>query len=625
MKAYTLFLLNVLCWPLLFGQTSFNALTDKGYQELSDGNAEAARQTLERALRVLPTELKLGAKADFYSNLGVAYYQTGDYRKGIDAYKLSLGVYQQIDNDSLVAGALLNLGLAYKEIGAFKQATKELTNAARLSERYGNRQELSAAWNAIGNIQKDAGNFSKALVYHQRALRIRKDIRYNKGIADSYHNIGTLYLEWKRYKEAEQYLLEALQRKKVLNNQSNLVNTLSSLGRLYLALREPKKALTYLNSAYELRLEAGNSTKAASSLYYLGTYYASVGNPTKALELFRQTQDIARTYHDTPLLADALEGEIHILERKAGNSPLIEKYQDLINSREKEAEDANRKEAARLEVEYDVERKEQEIKLRRKQSKLDHMRIENEELRNQQLVSWLIGLTLAMLVASLLLYQIRKRKRYIELQNQELHEQRDEIKHLHQELSHRTKNYFILLSGILKSDKAHVKHEETYKVLQQNIRRLDAMSLVQHYLLDDSARRNKEVRLDAYLGKLVDLIVYNLFPNGSDLKLTREINAIHLDYDSAMRLAISLNELLCNAVEHGLIHSQTPELFVSVKQSGKKIEMCVRDNGPGIEEQQIRSKAIKGQELIAKLLQKVGGTVTYHNDNGCVAIVGIRI
>jgi len=624
MKCHALFIISLFICHSGFSQTNFTRLLDKGYLELSEGNSAAAKQTLEKALAVIPQHLDLEEKANFFNNLGVAYFQTGNYKKGIDAYENALMFYKKLNNDSLVAGALLNLGIAYKDIGAFEKATSVLTKAALLSEHYGNQQELSAAWSAIGSIQRETENYEKALEYHQRALRIRKSIKYYKGIADSYNNIGTVYLEWKRYSLAEEYLLESLRRKKILNNQSNTVNTLSSLGRLYVAKHEPEKALFYLNHAYEMCQDIGNSFKAAESLYYLATYYASIDDRPKALELYRKAQEMARASHDYSLLADALMGEINLLKISKVQDPLLEKYQELVDTREHAANDENRKEMARLEIEYDVERKERALEISKKQTKLDKARLENEGLRNQQLIGWIIGLSLLAITSSILWYQIRRRKHQIEIQNQELEEQKNEITYLHQELSHRTKNYFGLLGGILKSDKSLVKHPEAMGVLEENIRRLEAMSLVHHYLLDDSARDNKEVRLDTYFAKLIDLVIANLFPQGTDLSVNREIEAVYMDYDIAMRLAIVLNELICNAIEHGLNQSKTPELSVFVRKRESGIELIVKDNGPGITEQQLESQTVKGKELIIKLLHKINGSIRYSNENGCRVTVTLQ-
>lgn len=625
MLRFVLFLTSILAYTLATAQGDFNSLTDKGYQELFDGKPAAAKQTLEQALKVLPDDLDTEQKGDFFNNLGVAYYQTGSYKKGLDAYEKALEIYQRLHNDSIEASAILNLGLAYKEIGASKQAISLLTKAARLDEKYGNQQELSSAWNAIGNIQLYEGNFEKALDYHQRALKIRQRIGYDKGTADSYNNIGQVYLEWKQYDKAEYYLLKALDLKKKLSNQSNVVNTLSALGELYVATNEPKKAKAYLDQAYELNKEAGNSPKTAASMYYLGTYYASQNNRPKALELFRQVQDICKNSRDYTLLSKALLGEINLLKQGSEGSVLITKYQELTDVRDRIALDENRKEIARLEIEYDVERKEREIDNRRKQAKLDKIRIENDALRKQQLTGWVIGLSLVVITVVILLYQIRRRKHFIELQNRELEQQRDEITHLHQELSHRTKNYFGLLGGILKSDKSQVKHPEATKILEENIRRLEAMSLVQKYLLDSSSQQNKEVRLDIYLQNVVDSIVLTLLPRDNNLVLDCKIEPIYLDYDVSMRLAIALNELICNAIEHAFVDVERPELTISVKRIGNQLEMIVKDNGPGISDVQLNTEAIKGRNLIRKLLYKLEGTVQYHNQDGCVVTVVIKV
>lgn len=606
-------------------QTTFDRLTDKGYNELAEGNVTAARRDLEKALSVIPKKLPLEDKAIFFNNLGVARYQCGEYKKGIDDYTAALGYYQKMGNDSLYAESLHNLGLAYKEIGLYERATKELLQSARTFEKNGNLKELSSAWNAIGNIQRDLGDFEKALFYHKKALNIRKNIGYEKGIADSYHNIGSVYFDSQQYEKSEFYLLEALGRKRLLGNQSNLMNTLSLLGRLYINKDEPEKAISYLTSAYNMRLQVGNSAKTASSIYYLGVYYASIGDKTKALELFSHAAEMAEMISDRQLLADALVGEIDLLKKQKQESRLIEKYHQLLQVREQIALDVNRKELARLEISYGVERKDREIQLGKKQAKIDRIRIENQELKNQRLLGWLIVIALLACVISIAFYQLRKRKSYIERQNKELEEQKNEIIYLHNELSHRTKNYFGLLSGILQSDKLRARSKETIEVLDINIRRLEAMSMVQHYLLDSSARQNKEVRLDAYFSKLIDLILLHLFPHGSELRFHQEIEVIYLDYDIAMRLAIVLNELLCNALEHGFETVEHPELFISVKQIGRQIRLLVRDNGKGISEEEIHSTTQNGVGLVSKLVQKMNGTIHYKNENGCVATVEITV
>lgn len=611
MLRYSLFLLVFVLSTATYGQSQFYKLLDQGGQSLLDGDIPKARALLERARKIIPSNLSSEDRSIFYNNLGVVYYQSGEYKTCVDWYQLELDIYKKTGKDSLAAGALYNLGLVYKEIGLHKKAMQELLGSARVFERLGSSKELSSAWNSIGVMQLDLGNFEKALVYHERALQLRETIGYSKGVADSYHNIGDVHLAWKHYAKAEVYLQEALRQKKQLNNQSNVINTLCALGKLYIAVGESKKAYGYLLQAYTIAKTIGNSPKTAESTCYLAAYYGSVGEKEKAIELYQRTQTMARASSDWALLSDALQGEITLIENERPVTEIIKKYHELLEAKEKVTKELNSKELAKLEISYDVERKNAELKLRRKQASIDR-------LSNQRLTAWLVAVAGVAIFAAIAFYQTRRRRRQVEVQ-------RDQIGHLHHELSHRTKNYFTMLSGILKSDRKKAKNEEVTRVLDVNIHRLEAMSLVQGYLLGNSAQSDKTVRLDAYLDHLISELIINLLPNENDLQVNKELDTIFLDYDRAMRVAIVLNELICNAIEHGLNDLKEPLLTISLKHYDDQLVLRVHDNGPGLPAELLQSKTVKGRDIIEKLLSSIDGTISYRNENGCLAEVTVDL
>jgi len=623
MTRYTL-LIILFFHTLGFSQKAFDQLLDSGYEQLIDGDFAKALLKLEQAQQLLPQKLPLEEKAVFFNNLGVAYYQTGAYKKGIDCYKTAVGYYRTMKNDSLFAESVCNLGLAYKEIGLYENATRELIRAARIFEREHYLQALSSTWNALGNIQREISNYEKALDYHQRALNIRKAIGYEKGVADSYHNIGYLYFKWKEYEKARTTLEEALDYKRKLGNPANLLTTLTLLGEVYLLKHRPEKAATCFNEAYYLRQKSNNSAKIAFSLLYLGNYYKSLGHRLKAYETYRQAQQLARTANDFPVLAEALAGEISLLRIDGDNDLLIKRYEELLQLREQLVQDANRKELARLEIDYDVDRKTSELKVRRKQNRLDKMNIENQRLRNQALMTGLVLSVALVITVIFALFWLKQRNRRIKEQNRYLDLQKQEITDLHQELSHRTKNYFSMLSRILKSDLRNAKHEETKRVLDENIHRMRAMSMVQHFLLDDSTKRHSEVQLDSYLNHLTDELLLHLVPNESTVRVHKHFTPLHVEYNKAVRIALVLNELICNVIEHGLPETIKPELFITVDRQDQTLLLTVRDNGPGISEEKLTTTG-KGSNLIKKILHSIDGTVTYNNRNGCLVNVKINL
>jgi two-component sensor histidine kinase len=117
----------------------------------------------------------------------------------------------------------------------------------------------------------------------------------------------------------------------------------------------------------------------------------------------------------------------------------------------------------------------------------------------------------------------------------------------------------------------------------------------------------------------------NLFSQDDVLLVDRNLDPLFLDYDKAMRLAIVLNELICNAIEHGLPNMDNPKLAISLKRDEGKLILMVSDNGPGLPKNMLESKSVKGRDLITKLLSTIDGTIAYRNANGCVAEVVIAL
>ncbi len=607
----------------LRAQNLFDGLREKGYAKLEEGEYLRAYEYLREAGNHLPPELNLGDRAIFFNDLGVASYRVGSYKAGINYHKKALEYYRKIGTDSLIAESLFNLALDYKEIGLFERAAEQLIESARIFEKDGSLKKLSGAWNALGNIHRELKNYDKALNYLLQALELRVQIKYEKGIADSYHNIGQIYLEQKRMEQAEKYLSEALMRKQKLKSRSNELSTLTLLGKLYLEKDQPHKAFSYLNKAYNLRLEAQNAPKIASSLFYLGNYYAQTGNRIKAYNVLRQCEQLALKSSDYSLASDALKIEIQLLLKEGNEHVLVQKYQALLEADKKAEIDEHRRQIAKLDIAYDVERKNNDLASLHKKALLDRAKIENERLKNMQLRVGLALIAIILFIIIFAWYRLRKNKRYIESQNLELAFQKQEISHLHRELSHRTKNYFGLLSAILHSDLKTAMHEETRWAIRRIKHRLDSMSKVQEYLSGPS-RITNEVQLKNYLIDITEALTFGLNSDPEKIRTITHIEPVLLDYDKAMRLGIALSELVCNSVEHGFHNQQNPELEVHLKRDQDFLVMTVRDNGSGFPagDPQITTN---GLALIRSILSKIDGILEYTNDAGCVARVRISV
>lgn len=112
---------------------------------------------------------------DAWYILGIAYGESGQFAKAIEAYQRALRVNPEFP------GTWLNLGIAYAKAGQSAKAIKAYQQALRINP------EDAYAWNNLGSAYDDAGQSAMAIESYQQALRI------NPEYASAWNNLGVAY------------------------------------------------------------------------------------------------------------------------------------------------------------------------------------------------------------------------------------------------------------------------------------------------------------------------------------------------------------------------------------------------------------------------------------------------
>src|SRR5262249_23463484 len=86
-----------------------------------------------------------------------------------------------------------------------------------------------------------------------------------------------------------------------------------------------------------------------------------------------------------------------------------------------------------------------------------------------------------------------------------------------------------------------------------------------------------------------------------------------LSNDMAMPLALIINELMTNAVKHGLNGKDHGTIRVGMKRDGNRYVLSVEDEGPGFDLSAVRRRA-SGLRLVEGRAGQVGGTFEVHTD-----------
>jgi two-component sensor histidine kinase len=169
------------------------------------------------------------------------------------------------------------------------------------------------------------------------------------------------------------------------------------------------------------------------------------------------------------------------------------------------------------------------------------------------------------------------------------------------ELNHRTKNNMQMLLSLLSSAGKNNRSAEARAVLNEASGRIAAMAAAQSVLYGttDASR----FAVDEFLRAVIDT-VRQTFPR--DLRIRCEKANGVLSNDAAMPLSLILNELLTNAVKHGIKDKNCDSIRVALTETDGRFELYVEDDGEGFDLDAVRHSS-SGLRLVLGLARQLHG------------------
>ena len=286
---------------------------------MSLGNADSCIFYGKRNI-VVDSLLNSKELSNSYNSLATAYLSRGEYVTANSYFFRGLRMAER-DNQNLTIGrCLINIGTVYFEMGDNVLARKYFEQCYNFRKKSGNKQGLAAVLGNLGGLEQKEKNYEKAIATYRESLGYSIPINYYPNMVTAYGNMAKAFQEIGQADSAITYASLCVQ----LCEKQNLVNNLAlaygSLGDLY------KKTGRYSDAqtAYLKALEHGKqsiSFTQSGILFNLAQTNEKLGEYEKALNYYRRYKQL-------------------------DDSVLSEK---------------NRKNAAKLELEFQTEKKDREI------------------------------------------------------------------------------------------------------------------------------------------------------------------------------------------------------------------------------------------------------------------------
>jgi two-component sensor histidine kinase len=186
------------------------------------------------------------------------------------------------------------------------------------------------------------------------------------------------------------------------------------------------------------------------------------------------------------------------------------------------------------------------------------------------------------------------------------------------EIHHRVKNNLQTIAALLRLQGRRLKSPEAQAAIEESERRIRSIAIVHETL---SRETGEAVCFDDIVQPLVRVVAETVTGPGRDLRLSVEGDAGMLPGDLATPLAVVLNELMQNAVDHafaGLDDRTVGNICVQLARRDGTLVVDVTDDGVGLPPGfSVEASGGLGLSIVHTLVtSELGGTIELQSDGG---------
>jgi signal transduction histidine kinase len=330
---------------------------------------------------------------------GSAFFYMGNYYLDIQNSLEALRLYESVNDKAGMANTCSGLGISYDAQGQNSLAIEYLERASSYAADIQDIRSMGVSSSNLANVYSKIGQPEKGLLLAQKAEKILRGLPSDMRAYDYTLNaICEAYLAMKDYNNALVYNKKHLEIAEEIKDPDNQIVALINAGKIYSGLEKYPQAEQSLEKAIQLAHQNQNEDGRKEGYFELAKMYEKIGNYPKSSYFFKKYS----------LIKDTLLDE------------------------------ANARNIVHLQAKYDIEKKDTENNLLKKQQALDKATL--------QIQFWLIVsisiFLLSGIIISFVFYKKQKEQEKLNnalsLQKIEIQSQNESIKEINQQLINQT-------------------------------------------------------------------------------------------------------------------------------------------------------------------------------------------
>lgn len=563
-------------------------------------------------------------------DLGDFYQINNDLTKSITVLQKALEVYKVIGYKQ-IQGVTNLLGYVYHLNGENMLALKYGLLAVKVAEEvHDDAMQLCTIYHRLAITYYVLKNYKLALIYYKKAEAIAVKFKDVEAIQEIKFNLALLLKKLDNPKKALAEL-NGLVKQYPPTNKDQLITTAFLFANIYMDLKQFPQAKFYVDSLgklskkYPEEINQNTTFNKAPIRYYFETKQYK-----KAYTFLRLNDSIVALNH---MHNAKLENELYWsrTDSAMGNFPsALEHYKMYKAVSDSGKSQSLRKQLNELQLQFDVDHKDQHIAMLTQKSQLQYNRIRLESVYRKIFIG---GLIVLFIILGLVYnrYLIKKRSNSImetkqskiNSQNELLRKLLQEKEWLVKEIHHRVKNNLQIVISLLNTQSAYLENGDALDAIKNSQHRMQTISLIHQKLYQ--SENLSTIDMSVYIRELIEYLSES-FSNDKKVVMNTNISPVKLDVSQAVPLGLILNEAISNSIKYAFNKEKSGfiDILLEPAEEGKYL-LCISDNGVGLPEGfDMDNTNSLGMSLMFGLTQQLDGEFLLQNRNGLKVCVTFK-
>ncbi|MCX7021434.1 MAG: PAS domain S-box protein [bacterium] len=200
---------------------------------------------------------------------------------------------------------------------------------------------------------------------------------------------------------------------------------------------------------------------------------------------------------------------------------------------------------------------------------------------------------------------ITERNKSVEEIKKALREKEVMLKEIH----HRVKNNLQIISSLLNLEAGKTQDENVLDIISTSQNRIKSMALIHEKLYQ--SKELSRVDFPGYISSLLDSLLLTYSDDSRFVTPQLDLSPLYLDISTAIPLALIINELVSNSLEHAFPDDRKGIISIGLKAAGNDdYTLLVADDGVGIPDDfDLENTKTLGLQLVNMLTQQIDGVI----------------